>query len=77
MKQEIMEILHTTDMSEGLEEGTADQILDLLSTQEEKFSKYEVLAEAMKDAPVGHRVTIKYLNGSDEWTLTRREPYKL
>lgn len=43
-----------------------------LAERDEQWAKWKVLAEAMDNAPVGHRVTIKHLLGEDEWTLTKR-----
>lgn len=60
----------------ALMEISYERVKDFISTKlaerDEQWSKWKVLAEAMDNAPVGHRVTIKHLLGEDEWTLTRR-----
>lgn len=47
-------------------------IEQIISERDKEWEKWKVLAEAMDNAPVGHRVIIKHLLGEDEWTLTRR-----
>lgn len=47
-------------------------IEQIISERDKEWEKWKVLAEAMDNAPVGHRVTIKHLLGEDEWTLTKR-----
>lgn len=54
------------------EERLIDFIEQIISERDKEWDKWKVLAEAMDNAPVGHRVTIKHLLGEDEWTLTRR-----
>lgn len=56
-----------------INDAQMDYIVDqIISERDKEWEKWKALAEAMDNAPVGHRVIIKHLLGEDEWTLTRR-----